>query len=282
MKKRAVFFGAVGFVGSTIIKQLPADYEVVALSRKECDVGDRASRTQIAALVKDGDTVICAAAKAPAKNMDMLCENIAMISNIAEGLRGKRLSYVLNISSDAVYGDSMQPMSEHSPLEPLSAHGIMHSMREYILQQTVDAPIGTLRPTLIFGEADPHNGYGPNSFIRLACAGKNIELFGNGEEQRDHVFVGDVATLAVRMIAERIDHAVNAVTGKTISFLEIAQLVQQAAPQPIEIIRKPRSGPMPHNGYRAFDNKVARDICPDLRFTTLADYVTQRMPPHAV
>ena len=207
----------------------------------------------------------------------MLTENIQLITNIAEALRGKKLTYLLNISSDAVYGDSMQPMTEEAIIEPLAAHGIMHCMREYILEHRVAAPIGHLRPTLIFGAGDPHNGYGPNSFLRLAKAGKNIELFGNGEEQRDHVFVGDVATLAVAMIAAKTTGAVNAVSGRVTSFLELAEAAQKMAPQPIELIRKPRSGPMPHNGYRAFDNARAKALCPALHFRKVTDYITESM-----
>ena len=30
-------------------------------------------------------------------------------------------------------------------------------------------PVGILRPTLVYGANDPHNGYGPNRFRRLAA-----------------------------------------------------------------------------------------------------------------
>jgi hypothetical protein len=59
--------------------------------------------------------------------------------------------------------------------------------------------------------------------------------------------------------------------------MEIAQLVKNAANTPIKIIAKPRSGPMPHNGYRAFANDAARALCPTLPFKTMEDYVAERM-----
>ena len=49
-----------------------------------------------------------------------------------------------------------------------------------------------VRPTLVYGPNDPHNGYGPNQFIRLAQSNKNITLFGKGEERRDHIHIKDV------------------------------------------------------------------------------------------
>lgn len=278
-KQRVVVFGAAGFVGAHIIKALDAErYEALTISRKDCDLMQEESRTAINALVRDGDIIVCAAAKAPAKNLDMLVENVALMGNIVEGIKGKKLSYILNVSSDAVYGDSMGKLSEASLMAPLSAHGIMHAMREHMLEKSIHASIGHIRPTLIYGQADPHNGYGPNSFVRLANAGQNITLFGEGEERRDHIFVGDVATIAASMIEQKYQGAVNAVSGKTISFMEIAALVQSVAKskgKPIEIVSKPRSGPMPHNGWRAFDNANTRRACPDLHYKDIAAYIQE-------
>ena len=277
MRKRVVVFGASGFVGATIVKKLAqAAYEVISVSRKDCDFSEDACRIILGNIVKDDDIVVCAAAKAPAKNWEMLTENVALITNIVETLKTKQLSYVLNISSDAIYADSMDKISESSTIAPHGAHGIMHCMRETILEKNLRAPVGHLRPTLIYGEGDPHNGYGPNSFIRLALAGKSIDLFGNGEEQRDHIFVGDVAALAVGMINQKTACGVNAVTGKTISFMKIAELICEASAG-IEIHKKPRSGLMPHNGYRAFSNDAAQKLCPEMLFTDIAVYIQQMM-----
>ena len=49
-----------------------------------------------------------------------------------------------------------------------------------------------MRPTLIYGKKDPHNGYGPNKFLRKISSNQNIDLFGKGEERRDHVYIEDV------------------------------------------------------------------------------------------
>lgn len=278
MKERVVVLGAAGFVGSAIASALGGGrYQLVAVSRKDCDFTDTRARETVRDIVRDGDIVVCAAAKAPAKNLEALTENVILITNIAEALRKKRLAYLLNIGSDAIYADSAEPIDESAVIEPGSPHGIMHCMREYILEHRVRAPIGHLRPTLIYGENDPHNGYGPNAFIRSALASRRIELFGNGEERRDHIYVGDVVALAIGMIDQKAAHAVNAVTGTTISFMDIAQLIRKASASPVEIMTKPRSGPMPHNGYRAFSNEAARNVSPGRQFTDIADYIRERV-----
>ena len=51
---------------------------------------------------------------------------------------------------------------------------MMHVIRENYLKSLFLKKLCILRPTLIYGEGDPHNGYGPNKFIRLA---KKMKIF---------------------------------------------------------------------------------------------------------
>ena len=74
----------------------------------------------------------------------------------------------------------------------------MHLTREVMLRNEFSGPLTFIRPTLTYGIDDPHNGYGPNRFRRLAADGKDLVLFGEGEEQRDHVAVADIAELKER------------------------------------------------------------------------------------
>jgi nucleoside-diphosphate-sugar epimerase len=182
------------------------------------------------------------------------------------------VSHVLNIGSDAIYADSMEPLTEASCASPGSLHGIMHVAREVMLRDAAGAaPFATLRPTLVYGCDDPHNGYGPNRFRRLAEQGKEIVLFGEGEERRDHVWVEDVAELAVRMLSHRSTGALNAATGTVISFKEAAQAVVSHFEAPVAITGSPRQGPMPHKGYRPFDASATRAAFPDFTYTAPAE-----------
>jgi nucleoside-diphosphate-sugar epimerase len=91
-----------------------------------------------------------------------------------------------------------------------------------MLKATVKAPLAVVRSTLIYGSGDPHNGYGPNRFRRLADAGQEIVLFGEGEERRDHVLVDDVAEIVCRVIERRSQGTLNIATGEVMSFRAIA------------------------------------------------------------
>src|SRR5204863_9626391 len=126
---------------------------------------------KLKALLKSGDSVVAASAKAPVKNPDMLVENMVMARAMVQALAGVPLAHVVNISSDAVYADSDRPLTESSCASPGSLHGAMHLAREVMFRE-LKAPLAILRPSLLYGASDPHNGYGPNRFRRLAAKGE--------------------------------------------------------------------------------------------------------------
>jgi nucleoside-diphosphate-sugar epimerase len=150
--------------------------------------------------------------------------------------------------------------------EPASFHGLMHLSREVALRTAHTGPLAILRPTLVYGLDDPHNGYGPNRFRRLAAEGKDIVLFGEGEERRDHVDVEDVAELVCRIVRLRSDGVANAVSGEVVSFRELAEFAAAQVLPRVAVKGSPRMGPMPHNGYRPFDNSATLAAFPGFRF----------------
>jgi nucleoside-diphosphate-sugar epimerase len=145
----------------------------------------------------------------------------------------------------------------------------MHLARELMFRAEVKAPLVMLRPTLIYGKDDPHNGYGPNRFRRLAAEGKEIVLFGEGEERRDHVYIDDVAEVAMRVLMRRSRGELNIASGEVHSFRALAEKVVQLSGREVPIRGSPRSGPMPHNGYRPFDISACRAAFPDFRATPI-------------
>jgi nucleoside-diphosphate-sugar epimerase len=176
------------------------------------------------------------------------------------------------VSSDAVYADAPLPLSESAPAAPTTLHGAMHLAREQMLASVVgDTPFAILRPTLVYGAADPHNGYGPNRFRRLANSGEPITLFGEGEERRDHVDVADIAAVTRLVLDHRSHGILNIATGSVTSFRDIADQVVALAPNKVPIKGSPRVGPMPHNGYRPFDPAVTFAAFPGFRYTPLAE-----------
>jgi nucleoside-diphosphate-sugar epimerase len=181
------------------------------------------------------------------------------------------LAHVVNIGSDAVFADEPLPLVEASPRAPGSYHGVMHLAREVAFATEVKAPLATLRPTLIYGAGDPHNGYGPNQFRRKANRGEDIVLFGEGEERRDHVAVEDVAELAVRVLIHRSTGSLNVASGTVTSFRDAAEMAVRLSGKQVVVQGSPRRGPMPHNGLRPFDPAATAAAFPDFRYTPLPE-----------
>ncbi|MEP0338269.1 MAG: SDR family oxidoreductase [Alphaproteobacteria bacterium] len=269
---RVVILGAAGFVGSAAAAAFSDDgTSVLALGRAEVDLLSETAADTLAAQLRADDTFVVVSAEAPCKDGAMLERNIRMMRSVTDALARVQPAHVTYISSDAVYADSAAPLTEASCAEPGSLHGVMHLARELMLKEATKGPLAILRPTLIYGAADPHNGYGPNRFRRLANAGEDIVLFGEGEERRDHVDVRDVAEL-IRLIAmHRSSGVLNAATGTVTSFRDIAKMVVKLTGASVTVKGSPRQGPMPHGGYRPFDPRATFAAFSDFRYTPLAD-----------
>lgn len=268
--RRVAVIGAGGFVGATIADRLEqSGVATLRVTRKNVDLLAADAARQLSSLLADGDSVVAAAAMAPCKTAQMLEDNIRLCRTLVAAFAGVNLAHVVNIGSDAVFYDSPDPLHEASPRAPGSYHGIMHLAREVMFETEVKAPLATLRPTLIYGARDPHNGYGPNQFRRKANKGEPIVLFGDGEERRDHVAVQDVADLAMRVLMRGSTGSLNVATGVTTSFRQVAEMAVAQAGKTVAISGSPRKGAMPHNGYRPFDPSATKAAFPDFSYTRL-------------
>lgn len=269
---RVVVVGAGGFVGNAIARRLERDHvPVLRLTRREVDLLAPDAAGRLGAHLRPGDALVTAAALAPCKTAEMLRDNIVLALALVKAAGAVPLAHIVNISSDAVYADSSVPLTETSATAPDTLHGVMHLAREVMFRSEIKAPLAILRPSLLYGADDPHNGYGPNRFRRLANKGEPIVLFGEGEERRDHVLIDDVAELTARVLYRRSTGALNVATGRVASFREIAEAVVRLSGKTVPVKGSPRSGPMPHNGYRPFNIECCRAAFPDFAYTGLEE-----------
>ena len=271
--QRVVILGAGGFISSAVQRKLESyTLPILPLFRQKLDLTMSESVDELVELLKPDDTLLFVAAKAPVKTEEMLINNLKMAEVVCAVLRRVNVNHVVYISSDAVYADNDQPLTEESSAQPGSLHGIMHLAREVMLVNAYQGRLCLLRPTLVYGKDDPHNGYGPNRFLRQAHKDEDIILFGKGEEQRDHVWVEDLAEIISKVIFHCSDGKLNVATGEVNSFQEIAEMAVQATGGNIKIKSVPRSGPMPHRGYRPFDINAVNSAFPEFRFSSLKNY----------
>ena len=226
-RARVVVLGAGGFIGGAILRAAAADgIATVAIGapgtgsarRRGCEASRRGARSE--------DVLVFASAKAPCRDLQMLRENLVMAEAVCSALKAtpgcacrlhqlrRRLQGLDGAADRSVLRRARFPARRHAPrARSRAATGIRRTARHSCVRRSSTAL------------DDPHNGYGPNRFRRLAAAGKDIVLFGEGEERRDHVDVEDVAELVRLIIVHRSAGIANAVSGAVVSFRELAEFV---------------------------------------------------------
>lgn len=270
---RAVVLGAAGFVGSAVAARLRADgVPVLGLTSRDLDLLDPAAAERLAGLLQPTDALVLVSALTPDRGRDIatFMKNLTMVQQVCAALEKTPVDHVVYIGSDAVYHDDANPVTERSPCQPSGYHGMMHLARELMLTQTVKGPLALLRPSLLYGAADTHNGYGPNRFRRLAAEGKPIALFGEGEEMRDHVLIDDVAEIVRLALFHRSAGVLNVATGRSVSFRAAAEATAALFPDPVPVTGTPRANPITH---RHFDVTDALKSFPDFRWTPFEEGV---------
>ena len=220
---RLVILGG-GFISTSIKDFLNKKGKYVKIIRKKnIDLTKITQVKNLSKIIKKTDNVFFAAALAPVKNKKMFEYNIKMADNIIKIFKKLKFSKFIYLSSDAVYSDTFQKITENSKTFPKSLHGQMHLKREKLFRKLTNNNLIIIRPTLVYGPNDPHNGYGPNKFIRYAQNDEQVVLFGKGEERRDHIHVDNVAEIVFYSAIKKISGIINAVSGNVISFYEIAK-----------------------------------------------------------
>ncbi|MCC7168598.1 MAG: SDR family oxidoreductase [Rhodospirillales bacterium] len=269
---RTVVVGGFGFVGGAITAALRRrGWAVETIGKTDIDLLSEGADRRLAARLRDGDAVVVVSFPAPARDATTMMKALRMTETVVAALDRVPPSHVVAVSSDAVYADRLALIDEQSPCQPSTFHGMTHAARELMLTTALRMPLAVLRPSLLYGAADPHNGYGPNRFWRNVRAGEPIRLFGGGEEKRDHVFIEDVGTLVARVLADRARGVLNLVSGESHDFAEVARAVVARATKPVAIETSPRANPIAH---RHFDRTSMIRAFPDFRPTPLAEGLT--------
>lgn len=166
----------------------------------------------------------------------------------------KRIVYA---SSAAVYGASTDlPLRETAPPDPMSPYGVDKLAGEYALnayRHTHGLHPTALRFFNVYGpRQDPRSPYSGviSIFVRACQTGRMVTLFGDGQQTRDFVYVGDL----VRVLLASLDwnraapKRVNVGTGSPTSLLEVLAELQHASGKAIpRAFAEPRPGDVRHS-----------------------------------
>jgi len=165
--------------------------------------------------------------------------NIDGILNLLEAsVRTDVRRFVFISSGGVVYGEPADlPVPRSAPKRPLSPYGVSKLASEYYLnafRSLHGLEYVALRYSNVYGpRQDPHGEAGVVAiFSQRIRDGQPLTVFGDGEQTRDYVFVGDVAAANVLVTHADLsstgaldDVAFNVGTGEETSVNELARIL---------------------------------------------------------
>jgi UDP-glucose 4-epimerase len=272
--------GGCGFIGSHLCAALRARGDVVRVL-DDLSTGLEANLAPGATLIR-GDVADPAAAGAAMEGVEG-CFHLAAIASVERGVQDWLGTHRANLtgtitlldaaarrggvpvvyaSSAAVYGDAASPpLAEDAPTRPLSAYGadkLGCELHARVAGAVHGVPTLGLRFFNVFGpRQDPRSPY--SGVISVFCdrlsRGEAVQVFGDGAQTRDFVFVADVAAalLAAMPAASPTAPVLNVCTGRPTSVLELAREVASLCDGAPDLRHgPPRAGEIRHSlGSRA-------------------------------
>ena len=141
--------------------------------------------------------------------------------------------FIYSSTGGALYGDPVEnPCSEDAAIAPLSPYGMSKYLGERYIElyaRSHHLNYSILRYGNVYGpRQNPQGESGVVSiFARAMLDGKQPRIFGDGEQERDFVYVSDVVESNVRAIEHGDGRAYNIGTGIGTSVNEVFQSLKQ-------------------------------------------------------
>jgi len=182
-------------------------------------------------------------------------QNIIGYLNVLDAVKrhgAKRLVYA---SSAAVYGNpSMIPLPEDAPKTQLSPYGLEKQVNEMyagLYQTLYQVSSMGQRFFNVFGpRQDPKSPYAGviALFVDRISEAKPLTVFGDGQQTRDFIYVGDVARANVAALQSEVGGACNIGTGEQTSLLDLIEVLSEITGKQSEVsFDAPREGDIVHS-----------------------------------
>jgi UDP-glucose 4-epimerase len=278
--RRILILGDTGFIGTRIKKYLGGSFphiKVIGRSKPELDLTEEEDLTTLVPFLDPSTVVImCAGIKKQlGDSLDSFSQNLQMAVNVCKLLQEHPVLRLIFFSSAAVYGEDREhgEITEKTPTQPTSYYGLAKYASEQLFQKAYNdsrslGSLVILRPTLVYGPCDPAGTYGPSGFVRAAARGETITLWGDGGEQREFVFVDDVAKIVYYLSLQNYSGIFNVASGTGYTFKEALDMASRLVGVSIKHTSRPRTRAKVDHRY---DNTALRKMMPAVTFTNLEE-----------
>ena len=247
--------GGAGFIGSHLVRHLLAKGEkVTALDNLstglaenlpseaklvEMDILDEELPKVVAAGAFDAIVHLAAQTMVDTSIKNPLLdtrENLLGTVQVLEAARAANVKRVIFASTAAVYGDVKEddlPVREAQPTLPLSFYGLSKlSVEKYLemYEKLYGMEYVVLRFANVYGERQGDGGEGGviSIFAKAVAEGRDITIYGDGEQTRDFVYAGDIAEgILAALRTEEVNAAYNLSTQTETSLRELVSLLAE-------------------------------------------------------
>ncbi|WIH87003.1 NAD-dependent epimerase/dehydratase family protein [Brachyspira pilosicoli] len=196
-------------------------------------------------------------------------ENIIATLNIIELSKKYNIKKIIASSSAAVYGIPKKlPIDELHTTIPISYYGLSKlTMEKYLILSNLNYII--CRFSNVYGPRQtPHGEAGVVSiFIDNAINNKDLNIFGDGKQTRDFIYVEDIAKIFLFFIEKNISNEIlNISTNNSININELANTIINISKSNIKInYLEKRDGDIDDS---ILDNKKLLNLI-NINFTTI-------------
>lgn len=198
-----LLLGGGGFIGSALARRLLQEkINVHSVGRHDVD--------QLEQVLPQCSTVIHLASSttpgSSARQPSLELENLALTLRLLDLLRAQPQTHLIFFSSGGtVYGNPQQlPVSEDSPIAPLSNYGAGKAAQESFCQalRAQGHAVTILRPSNAYGPGQTmKSGFGlVRTLLEHTRLGTAMEIWGDGENVRDYIYIDDIVEATLRLI----------------------------------------------------------------------------------
>jgi len=247
MKRDGVLLlGGGGFIGSALAARLQQEKApVYVVGRHEAE--------QLKQLLPECGTVVHLASSttpgSSATDPALELDNIALTLGLLDLLHTQPETHLIFFSSGGtVYGNPARlPVTEDSPIAPLSHHGAGKAAQEAMCQslRAQGHAVTILRPSNAYGPGQTlRHGFGLiRTMLEHVRLGTPQEIWGDGENVRDFIYIDDVVEVTLRLIKLRQDSGTyNLGSGVGYSVNQVKSIVEAACDKKLQAISRPARG----------------------------------------